>query len=107
MEIFREFEITDGAIETAGRQLFWKPTLDQIIRMDLIDPIYDPASKRFVPAAGYRMDHPTLCGHSDTPARSSSGPSRRVAPSASIRASLIRDQIGWRNVSGRLCSMNR
>ena len=94
VEIYREFGIADWAVETAGRQQFWTPPLDQMIPMDLCDPIYDPASTRFAPAAGYCMAHPAQCGEFDTPARSSSGPSRPVAPSASIRTSLIRDHIG-------------
>ena len=52
-EIYREFGIADWAVETAGRQQFWTPTLEQMIRMNLIDFIYDPASGDFVPAARY------------------------------------------------------
>jgi len=39
VEIYREFGIADWAVETAGRQQFWTPTLDQMIPMDLCDPI--------------------------------------------------------------------
>jgi hypothetical protein len=67
VEIYREFGIADWAIETADRQQFWTPTLDQMIRMNLIDLIYDPEHERLVPAAGYCMGHPTSCGGSPTP----------------------------------------
>jgi hypothetical protein len=67
VEIYREFGIADWAIETADRQQFWTPTLDQMIRMNLIDLIYDPEHERLVPAAGYCMGHPASCGGSPTP----------------------------------------
>ncbi len=67
VEVYREFGIAEWAIETAGRQQSWRPTLDQMIRMNLIDLIYDPASEDLVPAAGYCMDHPAQCGDPETP----------------------------------------
>jgi len=66
-EIYRELGIADWGIETAGRQQFWTPTFDSMIRMNLIDLIYNPARERFVPAAGYCMGYQARCGNFKTP----------------------------------------
>jgi hypothetical protein len=60
-QIFREFGVADWAIETAGRQQFWTPTVGQQIGMGLIAYIYDPDQKLFLPANEYCDQHPPEC----------------------------------------------
>jgi hypothetical protein len=61
--IFREFGVADWAIETAGRQQFWTPTVDQLIGMGLIVYIYDSDQKLFVAATEFCVHDPERCSY--------------------------------------------
>ena len=60
-QLYRESGIADWAIETAKRQPFWTPTIDQQIRMGLIAYIYDLDSEEFVAAGDYCISHQDQC----------------------------------------------
>jgi hypothetical protein len=60
-EVYREFGVADWAIETAGRQQLWTPTVDQQISMGLIVLIFDPDQHSFLPADEYCATHPRKC----------------------------------------------
>jgi hypothetical protein len=59
--IFREFGVAEWAIEIAGRQQFWTPTVDQQISMGLIVYIYGKDEELFVPADEYCAYSPDQC----------------------------------------------
>jgi ATP-dependent protease ClpP protease subunit len=60
-EIYSELGLAPWTIETAARHQFWTPRIDQLIRMGLIDYIYDEASDDFVPAHTYCTSHVQEC----------------------------------------------
>ena len=60
--IYREFGISEWAIETAGRQEYWTPTLNQMIQMNLIKYVYERGMGQFVTAKDYCTSRPSECG---------------------------------------------
>jgi hypothetical protein len=60
-DIYLELGIDRWAIEAAGREEFWTPTIDQMMRMGLISRIYDRDAQDFVPAYQYCMEHAEAC----------------------------------------------
>lgn len=57
----RDFGVADWALETAGRQEYWTPTLEQQVRMGLIGFVFDPDRMTFARAADYCARHPARC----------------------------------------------
>jgi hypothetical protein len=60
-ELYAELGLAPWAIRNAGRRQFWTPRIDQLIRMGLIDSIYDQVSNDFVPAKTYCTMHVEEC----------------------------------------------
>ncbi len=58
---YREFGIPEWAIETARRQEYWTPTLNQMIQMNLIKYVYSYSQNQFVTAEEYCTSRPSEC----------------------------------------------
>ena len=61
-EIYREFHVAEWALDIAQQQEFWTPSLEQLIRMNLVIQVFEPDQQRFVRAVEYCASHPVECG---------------------------------------------
>jgi hypothetical protein len=62
-DLYRDAGLAAWAVEAAGREWSWMPTLGQQVAMGLIGEIYDRARGAFVAAADYCAGHERVCAH--------------------------------------------
>ena len=60
-QAFEEFGVATWGIGLASHSEFWTPTLGQLVRMNLVDYVYDLERETFIPAEDYCALHPDVC----------------------------------------------
>lgn len=60
-KLYEEFGVAAWGPGLAGLEEYWTPTLDQLVRMNLVDAVYLPELGDFVPAAELCAERPGDC----------------------------------------------
>jgi hypothetical protein len=59
--ILSDYLVADWALSEAAKYEYWKPTLGQVVAMNLVVGIYDPETEEFLEGEIYCERRPDVC----------------------------------------------